>query len=81
MTTHHLHGNNEPCPACSLRREVMDAAPIVRDAVPCNVCGGVGFLPLSDAVIVQRTCDEARRLFWPEREKAWAAHNARLLDR
>ncbi len=69
--TPYLHGNCEPCPACALRREVADSAPILRAEVPCNVCAGRGYLPLSDAEIVARTCEEARRLFWPARVAAW----------
>lgn len=65
MTDYSLHGNHDPCPACEMRREVQDAGPITREAIPCNVCAGVGFLPLSDAEIVRRTCEEARRVYWP----------------
>lgn len=65
MSTAYLHGNNDPCAACELRREVADTAPIDRDPIPCNACGGVGFLPLSEAEIVRRTCAEARRIYWP----------------
>lgn len=61
-----LHGNHEPCDACALRREVEDTRPIEREAIPCNVCEGKGFLPLKTAEIVRRTCEEARRLYWPE---------------
>lgn len=61
-----LHGNHDPCPACEFRREVQDKSPFFRDEVPCYVCGGRGFLPLSDAEIVRRTCDEARKLYWPQ---------------
>lgn len=61
-----LHGNHDPCPACELRREVIDAARVDRPAAPCNVCGGAGFLPLKAAEIVRRTCEEARRLYWPD---------------
>lgn len=59
-----LHGNHDPCPACELRREMIDAARFERPEVPCNVCGGVGFLPLDEAEIVRRTCEAARRLYW-----------------
>lgn len=72
MTDHTLHGNHDPCPACELRREVQDTAPIAREAVPCNVCKGLGFLPLSDAEIVRRTVEEVRRIYWPEMERRWA---------
>lgn len=64
-----LHGNHDPCPACELRREMQDTAPIVREAIPCNVCKGVGFLPLDSAEIVRRTVEEARRIYWPEWER------------
>ncbi|AZB63899.1 hypothetical protein EBL87_09180 [Cereibacter sphaeroides] len=64
-----LHGNHDTCPACQLRREMQDTAPISRPAIPCNVCGGTGFLPLSSVEIVRRTVDEARRLYWPEFER------------
>lgn len=66
MTTPYLHGNCDPCPACELRRELVDTSRIHRPDVPCNACAGRGYLPLSDAEIVRRTCDEARRLYWPE---------------
>ena len=68
MTDPTLHGNHDPCPACELRREMQDTAPISRPGVPCNVCGGRGFLPLSDAEIVRRTCEELRVYWetWPE---------------
>ena len=65
MTTRYLHGNHDPCPACALRREMQDTAPIDREPLPCNVCKGVGYLRLRDAEIVRRTLEEARRLYWP----------------
>jgi hypothetical protein len=46
-----LHGNHDPCPACELRREMQDTAPIAREVIPCNVCGGVCFLPLAGAAL------------------------------
>jgi hypothetical protein len=61
-----LHGNHDPCPACELRREMADHGPIIRDPIPCNVCGGLGFLPLPEAEIVRRTVEEARRIYWPD---------------
>lgn len=64
-----LHGNHDPCPACELRRQVVDTGAITRPEVPCNVCQGVGFLPLSDAEIVRRTVEEARRIYWPQFER------------
>lgn len=39
--------------------------PIKKREVPCNVRKGEGWLPLSDAEIVRRTCEEARRVYWP----------------
>lgn len=74
MTTPYLHGNHEPCPACEMRREVQDTRPALRKAIPCNVCGGRGYLPLPDAEIVRRTCIEARRLYWPQFEERIAAN-------
>lgn len=70
MTDATLHGNQDPCPACEMRREVQDMRPIDREPIPCNVCAGLGFLPLPDAEIVRRTCEEARRVYWP----AFEAH-------
>lgn len=72
-----LHGNHDTCPACELRREVQDKAPICRAAVPCNVCGGTGFLKLTVAEIVRRTCEEARRLYWPVVYARWASSDPR----
>lgn len=66
-----LHGNHDPCPACELRREAEDAALVLRPEVPCNVCNGLGFLPLPEAEIVRRTCEEARSIYWPN----WSAMN------
>jgi len=68
MTDPTLHGNHDACPACELRREMQDTAPISRPGIPCNVCGGTGMLPLSDAEIVRRTCEELRAYWetWPE---------------
>lgn len=66
-----LKGNNTPCPACALRRELQDTAPIIRDPIPCNVCDGIGLLRLADAEIVRRTVEEARRLYWPLVEARW----------
>jgi hypothetical protein len=60
-----LHGNHDQCPACEMRREALGPVPIDKGAVPCNVCKGVGWLPLSEAEIVRRTCDEARQVYWP----------------
>ncbi|MBV7408172.1 hypothetical protein [Maritimibacter sp. DP1N21-5] len=69
MTDNSLHGNHDPCPACELRREVQDTRPAIREPVPCNVCKGVDFLPLTDAEIVRRTVEEARRIYWPDWER------------
>lgn len=65
MPDHTLYGNHDPCPACELRRETVDTGPINRPEVPCNVCGGVGLLPLDTAEIVRRTVAEACRTYWP----------------
>lgn len=67
MTTHALHGNHDPCPACEMRREVQDTAPVLRAPIPCNSCGGSGFIPLSNAEIIRRTVQQARLTFWPAR--------------
>ncbi len=72
MTRHYLHGINDPCAACELRREMVDLTAVSRPVIPCNVCGGRGYLPLSDAEIVRRTVEEARRLYWPAAERRWA---------
>lgn len=61
-----LHGNGYACPACEMRREVEDMRAVLRPAVPCNVCAGTGRLGYSDAEIVRRTVEVARRLYWPE---------------
>ncbi|MDZ4393784.1 hypothetical protein [Cypionkella sp.] len=74
MTDHTLHGNCEPCPACALRREAL---PVQSNAygkitdhrhifVECNECGGYGLKPIPVAEIIRRTCEEARRIYWPE---------------
>lgn len=68
MTDHTLHGNHDPCPACELRREALDTSRIYRSEIQCQVCAGTGFLPLSDAEIVRRTVEEARRIYWPQFE-------------
>lgn len=69
MTDHALHGNHDPCDACALRREALGAVPIPYGEIKCNVCGDKGYIPLSDAEIVRRTVEEARRLHWPAFEK------------
>lgn len=71
MSTPYLHGNHDLCPACALRREMQDTSTIHRPEVPCNVCGGEGYLTLSDAEIVRRTVEEARRIYWPSRSKVF----------
>lgn len=68
MATAYLHGNHDSCPACALRRETIDTGRIWRPEVPCNQCGGLGYLSLSEAEIVRRTVEEAWRLYWPGRE-------------
>lgn len=68
MADHTLHGNGYACPACEMRREVEDKSIVLRPDVPCNVCRGSGRLGYSDAEIVRRTVEEARRLYWPQFE-------------
>lgn len=75
MPDHTLHGNNEPCPACELRRETIDTTAIIRPVIQCQVCRGTGLLPLPTAEIVRRTCEEARRIYWPQFEARIAAQN------
>lgn len=70
--TPYLHGNHDPCPSCALRRETEDTAPVLRPVIPCNQCAGLGFLPLSSAEIVQRTCEHARAWYWPAFDRACA---------
>jgi hypothetical protein len=65
MTDATLHGNHEPCEACELRRSSQDRTSIDRDEIPCNACGGKGFVPLPDEEIVRRTVEEARLHYWP----------------
>ena len=60
MPTAYLHGNHDDCEACALRREAEDTAPVLRDPVPCNFCGGWGFLARSEEEIVRLTLAEAR---------------------
>lgn len=67
MPTPYLRGNCDRCEACELRREMQDTGRIRRTAIPCNVCNGKGFLPLTEAEIVRRTVEEARRIYWPAR--------------
>lgn len=65
-----LHGNGEDCPACALRREGHDPAAVLRPAVACNLCGGVGRIAIPTAEIIARQCAEARAY--------WAAFDARV---
>lgn len=51
---------------------MVDTSRINRPDVPCNVCQGTGFLPLTEAEIVRRTVEEARRIYWPKKKAAWA---------
>lgn len=60
-----LHGNHDPCPACELRREAMGPVPIAFGDVPCNKCGGTGFIALTARQITARMAKEARRTYWP----------------
>lgn len=73
--TPYLHGNSDRCAACELRREMQDTAPVLREPIPCNACGGRGYLPLSAAEIVRRTVAEARRIYWPMIEKRYQEQN------
>ena len=68
--TPYLQGNHEPCPACELRREAQDTAPVTRDPIPCNQCGNLGYLPLSAEEIVRRTREDACRCYWPAFDRA-----------
>lgn len=70
-----LHGNGYPCPACELRREIEDKTQIMRPGIACNVCKGVGRLGFTEAEIVARTVEEARRLYWPAFEARTARQN------
>lgn len=74
-----LHGNHDPCPACELRREALGPVPIDHGWADCNVCDGTGYLALSVAEIVRRTCEEARRIYWPAFERRVAAQNERRI--
>lgn len=65
MADKSLHGNGYVCPACEMRREAEDKGAVLRPDVPCNVCEGSGRLGYTDAEIVARTVEEARRLYWP----------------
>lgn len=67
LATPYLHGNCDPCPACELQRTGLDTGPSRRAKVPCNLCGGKGYLPLEDGEIVRRTVIWAREHYWPER--------------
>lgn len=62
----YLHGNHDPCQACELRRHDVDTGPAFRVEVPCNQCGGVGYIALTMAEVVRRTAEEACRVYWPE---------------
>ena len=48
---------------------------ILRPKIECQVCDGTGLLPLPTAEIVRRTCEEARRIYWPQFEARIAAQN------
>ncbi len=60
-----LKGNNAPCPGCALRREMQDLTEVLRPDVPCNLCHGLGVLPIGDAEIARIAIEEARRIYWP----------------
>lgn len=70
MTDHTLHGNHQPCPAvdCKAFTGTSIGNGIWREPIVCPICKGRGFVPLPDAEIVRRTCEEARRVYWPALE-------------
>lgn len=74
MTDHNLHGNHDPCPACEMRRAALGPVPIAHGEVPCNVCAGMGWLPLTDAEIIHRTCIQACLTYWPAFDKRTSNH-------
>lgn len=65
MTDMTLHENGEPCPACALRREDEDTTAVLRAAVPCNICGGVGRVAIPDRNIIAAAIAWARVHYWP----------------
>ena len=69
--TAYLHGNHDPCEACALRREEEDTSPMIRAPIPCNSCGGTGYIALSAGEIVERTAARARLEYWPAAEARW----------
>lgn len=69
-----LHGNGETCPACELQREVHD--PLSNVEIPCNYCGGVGKIEIEETTILKRATEWAKKNYWPERERIYAAFNA-----
>jgi hypothetical protein len=78
MVTDGLHGNGEQCPSCSLRREEADRRIGGKVDIPCNQCGGTGWLRYTTRRIVAETVTTARATYWPARERAFAKHNRRM---
>ena len=72
-----LHGNGVNCPACELRRGELRAQGAMDQVVPCNFCGGEGRVGRAVADIIREACEWAKEHYWPERDKAFAKHNAR----
>jgi hypothetical protein len=72
-----LHGNGWTCPACELRREVSgrEIAPGRLEA-PCNACGGSGRIARPVSEIIEHHAAQAALHYWPERDRAFARHNA-----
>lgn len=83
MTTPHLHGNHDPCPACVGTGRAKTAAFLANEFetangkrfpktdvfLNCPTCKGTGRSALPRAEIVRRACIEARRLYWPPLEE------------
>lgn len=70
MPTPYLHGNHILCPNCELRRDAEDVCPIYRNPIPCNQCGGAGYLPLTSAEIIGQMREDAARWHWPAFDRA-----------
>lgn len=60
-----LHGNGEPCPACTLRREAEDTSLIKRPDVECNLCLGTGRIGYTREAIIAAHVAWAREHYWP----------------
>lgn len=72
-----LHENGTTCPACELRREEANRGFTGKANVPCNNCGGTGRVAFDPHQIIAGSVRWAREHYWPERERRWAAENAR----